>query len=535
MPRVPLFVRSARRARRRRTPLDKLLAYLLRWPAGAALLLAAIVSLSWLWLAASRPAVLVDPIAIDERFPLATDEANARLHRDLTALRDRARRSDALALPSDGDWPLAEAASPDSTLTHVGRWMRRAMGREGRRVSIQIAVQPAHYDVTVRDTPSSTSLHARVAGGPLAAERVLTRASEMALLMTAPAAAASLALDDPRTIVDASRRDQLLTIALRDATAANDPRVALVRGIDAAASGRCEHALSLYASVIASHPDAPQAYVLAADCDIQLGERERALARLRQTPQGADASSLALSLAGQAYQRVGHAEQGLTMMRAAHARDPELATNAVAIGEALLALHRPAEALAWLEPRRPDPTVEARWLGALGVAQVRTGAGPAAEATASRLRAIDASSAEATRIEAELAAAAKAWPRALGRFGALRLATPHDASAYAGEGRALLGLGRPVDAVAAYRRCAELAPWSAECRLGLATALREADDPEAALPVLAEAAELDALDPRIPSETARTLRSLLRRDEAAVHTAHAEALGRQLEQRLPLP
>jgi tetratricopeptide (TPR) repeat protein len=171
----------------------------------------------------------------------------------------------------------------------------------------------------------------------------------------------------------------------------------------------------------------------------------------------------------------------------------------------------------------------------LGLAQVRTRAGRAAEATATALRAIDPASIEATRIEAELAAAMKAWPQALGRFGALGLAAPRDGGAHAGEGLALLGLRRHEDAIAAYRECAEVTPWLAECRLGLGIALRESDRAEEALVPLAEAATLDALDPRVPLETARTLRALLRRDEAAAFSARGELLTQRLSQRLALP
>ena len=166
---------------------------------------------------------------------------------------------------------------------------------------------------------------------------------------------------------------------------------------------------------------------------------------------------------------------------------------------------------------------------------MRSGAGPAAQSSAATLRAIDPSSVEATRIEAELAAAMKAWPQALGRFGALQLVAPNDGAARAGAGQALLGLNRPADAIAQYRGCAEVSPWQAECQLGLGIALRESDQAEQALIPLADAARLDGLDPRIPFETARTLRGLLRRDEAIIHSARASELAQQLEQRLTLP
>jgi tetratricopeptide (TPR) repeat protein len=224
----------------------------------------------------------------------------------------------------------------------------------------------------------------------------------------------------------------------------------------------------------------------------------------------------------------------LTLLLDAYAAQPGLQGNAVAIGEALLAMHRPGEALAWLEAHPPPPSMRARWLAALGLAQVRRGLGPAAEATAQSLREVAPTSAQATRIEAELALAMKSWPQALGRFGALKLMHPDDGPARAGEGWALLGLNRPEDAVAAFDTCAEIAPGCAACKLGLGIALREADRAEQALVAFADAAALDALDPRIPFETARTLRALLRRDEAAIYTERADTLALQLGRRLPL-
>jgi hypothetical protein len=80
-----------------------------------------------------------------------------------------------------------------------------------------------------------------------------------------------------------------------------------------------------------------------------------------------------------------------------------------------------------------------------------------------------------------------------------------------------------------------VSPWLAECPLGLGVALREADRGEAALVALAEAAALDELDPRIPAEHARTLRALLRRDEAAAFAARADILSQRLLQKLSLP
>jgi tetratricopeptide (TPR) repeat protein len=465
----------------------------------------------------------------------APDSAAAQLHAATLAVRERARVSDDLAQPGDALWPALERDAASGPMAAPMRALRRTLVREGRHITAEVFALPDHLEIVVREHPSDTTIRSRVPRGPNALERVLVEGGEDVLLLTTPLASAGLLAQDPRVLADATRLDEVLTVLARDPKAAADPRTLLLRGIDAAVGGRCDEALALYDRVIAAHPAAPRAYVLAADCHARLGERDRALERLVKASQQADDAPFAMSLAGQAYHRIGYSERGLTLLRLAQARDPTLPGNAIAIGEALLALHRPAEGLAWLTAHPPEEGLRARWLGALGVAQVRSGAGPAAEVTAAALRAIDPSSLEATRIEAELAAAMKAWPQALGRFGALRLVAPNDGAARAGEGQALLGLKRPADAIAAYRSCVEVSPWLAECRLGHAIALREADYAEVALVPLAEAAALDALDPRIPFETARTLRALLRRDEAGAHSARAEVLAQRLAQRLVLP
>ena len=195
---------------------------------------------------------------------------------------------------------------------------------------------------------------------------------------------------------------------------------------------------------------------------------------------------------------------------------PRYSGNAIAIGEALLALHRPAEALAWLKAHPATDPLAARWLAAVGLAQVRTSAGPAAEATAVALRQIDPASVEATRIEAELANAMKAHGRrrsdASARCASRRHVTAQRApekASHCEDCDATRTRSRPI----ATARKSPRGSQSAGSDLGIA--LRESDQAEAALVPLAEAAKLDSIDPRVPFETARTLRALLRRDEAA--------------------
>jgi tetratricopeptide (TPR) repeat protein len=535
MRRAPLFVRSARR--KPAAP-----AFAGRWQRAARIQALALVVIILVAVAAVATSIaraprgiVVAPVVLHEGVPRPAQDATVQFHASTLALRERAQASDDLAQPGDVAWPPLELDTASGPMVSALRALRRTLVLEGPHVSVDVFALPDHLEIVVRQHPGGATIRSRVPQGAAALDRALAEGSEDLLLLTTPLAAAALLVQDPRGLADASRLDEMLTMLARDPEATRDPRAALLRGIEAAARGRCDEALGLYDSVIAARPSSPRAYVLAADCHARLGNRDRALERLARATQQADEAPLALSLAGQAYQRIGDAERGLALLRVAQVRNAELPGNAIAIGEALLALHRPAEAVAWLTAHAATDNLHARWRGALGIAQVRSGSGPAAQASAAALRTLDPASLEATRIEAELAAAMKAWPQALARFGALRLFAPNDGAARAGEGHALLGLRRPAEAISAYRGCAEVSPWRAECRLGLGIALREADQAEAALVPLAEAAVLDALDPRIPFETARTLRALLRRDEAAAHSAHADALAQRLAQRLTLP
>ena len=480
--------------------------------------------------------VVLGPVDVDPAIEgLVPHDAGARLLAGTLALRERARRQDDLAAAKGSSWLPLELDVADGVIPAMVRGLRRTLRPDGSQVTIDLSAFADRYEIVLRERPGNATLRSRVARGAGSVDQLLARGSEQFLMLTTPLAAATLAMSDPQTLADVTRLEELLGMLARDSAAAHDPRTWLVRALYDAAHGRCREALAGFDRVIAARPAAPRAYVHAADCHARLGERDRALERLALAAKQGSEVPLALSLAGQAYGRIGDAARGLALLRAAHARDPALPGNAIAIGEALLALHRPAEALAWLKVHPAADPLSARWLAATGLAQVRTSAGPAAEATAVALRQVDPGSIEATRIEAELANAMKAWPQALGRFGALRLAAPRDGAARAGEGFALLGLRRYDDAIASYRDCAEVAPWLAECRLGLGIALRESDQAEAALVPFAEAAKLDSLDPRVPLEIARTLRALLRRDEAAAFAARADLLSQRLAQRLALP
>ena len=480
--------------------------------------------------------VVLGPVAVDPAIDgLAPRDAAERLLAGTLALRERARRQDDLAAAKASSWLPLELDVANGPIPTMVRGLRRTLRPDGPQIAIDLSASADRIEIVLRERPSNATLRARVARGAGSVDQLLARGSEQLLLLTTPLAAATLAVADPQALADVARLDELLVMLPRDSAAAHDPRAWLVRGLHDVAHGRCREALAAFDRVIAARPAAPRAYVHAADCHASLGERERAFERLALAAKQGSEVPLALSLAGQAYGRIGDPARGLALLRTAHARDPALPGNAIAIGEALLALHRPAEALAWLKAHPATDPLAARWLAAVGLAQVRTSAGPAAEATAVALRQIDPASVEATRIEAELANAMKAWPQALGRFGALRLAAPRDGAARAGEGFALRGLRRYEDAITSYRDCAEVAPWLAECRLDLGIALRESDQAEAALVPLAEAAKLDSIDPRVPFETARTLRALLRRDEAAAFAARADLLSQRLSQRLALP
>lgn len=481
--------------------------------------------------------VWVEPFTL----PAETVEPTAevfvdRLVEQAAALSLRARQIDA-------DWRDVPANDAErlrierlqGTRATLARALRRALGSGDLRIAGEVTLTPDHADILVRERSTQASLQSRVPRAPQAIERLVSLGAEDLLLLTVPLDAAALILADSTALADTARLGEALAMLERHPSAAAEPRTLALRGAYAAAQGRCREALVHFAQVIESRPRSARIQVAAADCHARLGERERAIERLAAAEQHGKDMPLVLSLAGETYVRMGLPARGLDLLRVAHRRDPGLPINVVAIGEALLALHRAEDARVWLIEHPVDGEWRPRWLGALGLAQVRTGQGPAAEKTAATLRGSDPTSLVALRIEAELAGAMKAWPHALGRYKALRLMSPDDGFARAGEGRALLGLKRPADAIAAYRGCVAVAPWLAECQLGLGIALREADQAEAALEPLREAARLDTADPRIPLETARTLRALLRREQARVHAMRAEALTHKLSQRLALP
>jgi tetratricopeptide (TPR) repeat protein len=535
---VPLFVASARGGVESAAPLGALhdvpASRGHRVGAFVAAALAVALLVASIAVAVAPRAIVLGPVDVEPAITgLTARTAAEQLLAGTLALRERARRIDDLAAAKATTWMPLELEMVDGPIATLARGLRRMLRPDGPQIAIEVSAPGERMEILLREQPGNVSMRSRVARGPGSTEALLAHGSEDLLLLTTPLAAATLTIADPRMLADVSRLEELLSMLARDASAAQDPRTLLVRGVYEAANGRCAEALEAFDKVIAARPTAPRTYVHAADCHARMGNRDRALERLGLAVKQVSDTPLALSLAGQAYVRIGEPVRGLALLQSAHAREPALPGNSVAIGEALLALHRPAEALSWLS-RHPAPE-QARWLAATGLAQVRTSAGPAAEATAAALRALEPASVEVTRIEAELAAAMKAWPQALGRFGALRLAAPRDGWARAGEGLALLGMRRHEDAIEAYRACAEVTPWLAECRLGLGIALRESDRAEAALAPLAEAAKLDALDPRVPFETARTLRALLRRDEAAAFSARAELLSQRLSQRLALP
>ena len=447
-------------------------------------------------------------------------------------LAERARAVDEFAatpLPSLRFEPAHDAPAK------LARVVRRVLGARDIAVSGEVTQTPHHVDILVRDVDSRATLKSRVPRDAQAFERVVALGADDVLLVTSPMSIATLALVDPRRLADGARLGEIASMLARHPSLASDVRSHLLGGAHAAASGDCRQAIDGFERAIAAAPAIARSYVLAADCYARLNRRDDALKRLASATERAGESARALSLAGDAYRRLGQPVRGLELLRIAQRKDSALPENAIAIGQTLLALHRPDEALTWLVAHPVDEAWRPRWLGVLGIAQVRSGQGPAAEQTAATLRARDPASVEAIRVEAELAAATKAWPQALGRFNALRLLMPGDGEAHAGEGRTLLALRRVADAIAAFEHCRDVSPWLAECPLGLGIALREADRGEAALVVLAEAAALDELDPRIPAEHARTLRALLRRDEAAPFAARADILSQRLRQKLSLP
>jgi tetratricopeptide (TPR) repeat protein len=485
---------------------------------------------AWLALGARETIAWIEPIAlpVNTLEPTPAEFAD-RLAAATNALAARARGLDELAFAEE---PF-HAQTARGPAAHATRVARRLASIPDLRIVGEVTRAPEHVDILVRD--EATTLRSRVANGPDAIDRVIAPGAHNLLLIASPADAATLALHDNALLADAGRLDVVMSVLVRHKSLADDPRTIALRGAQAAAHGRCKEALAMFDSVIAARPDWPRAHVFAGDCHARLGQRDVALERIARAAELARDNAGALTLAGAAYRRIGYPARSLEVLRVAHLKDGTSEETRIAIGETLLALHRPAEALAWLEAHPVEGARRARWLAVLGLAQVRAGHGPAAEASVATLRGHDGMSIDALRVEAELAAATKAWPQALGRYNALRLTLPADGAARAGEGYALLALQRANDAIAAFQACASVAPWLADCRLGLGMALREADRADEALAPLIEAAELDALDPRIPNETARTLRALVRRDDAAPYAARAELLSRRLQVKLALP
>jgi tetratricopeptide (TPR) repeat protein len=420
----------------------------------------------------------------------------------------------------------------DGRPASFARAARALFGFDDFRIVGEVTFSPDHAEVLVREQSSHATLRSRVARTPDPLDRLVELGAEDLVVIVAPFAAATLALADPQP--DSARMERILASLSRWPAHANDRRAQLLRAAYDAANGRCRAALPVLQRILSERPQAVWSQLVAAGCHAELGDRDKTLERLALASEHAT-DPLGLTRAGLAHVRIGQPLRGLERLRVAHAQAPHSPLNAIAIGEALVAAHRPAEALGWLRAHRAEGAWRERWLAARGIAEVRSGEGPAAAATAALLRAEYPASLAALRIEAELAYATKAWAQALGRFGALRLMVPGDGLAHAGEGATLVALRRPADAIASYRACSEASPWLAECRLGLGIALREADRTEEALKVLQEAQQLDQLDPRIPTEIARTLRALLRRDEAAVFTARADAAAQKLDQKLVLP
>jgi tetratricopeptide (TPR) repeat protein len=495
------------------------------------LVLAAVLGGAALFAAqAGAPRVWIEPFALPVDADAPRPERFAEsLAAHARAMLERARKVGELG----GEETPPRIAVVQGTATAALIAIRSLFLRDARIVG-EVTFSPEHADVLVRDRSTQATLRSRVPRDGKSLDRLAALGAEDLVAIVAPLSAATLALDDPLAHSNGPRIERIRQAIAREPANGSDPRAVALEAAHEAANGRCRDALRRLDRVTAAHPAASRIQLIAADCHARLGARDPARERLDAVSEGAT-DAMSLTLAGIAYVRLCEPLRGLERLRMARQRAPGESLNAIAIGEALIALHRPGEALAWL---RAHP-VEARWrerrLAALGLAEVRSGDGPAAAATAALIRTEFPASLAPLRIEAELALATKGWPQALGRFSALKLMAPSDGYAHAGAGAAMLGLKQPAEAIAAYRACGDAAPWLAECRLGLGLALREADRTEEALAALLAAAELDALDPRIPDETARTLRALLRRDEAAAYSARAEAAAFKLTQKLPLP
>jgi len=303
----------------------------------------------------------------------------------------------------------------------------------------------------------------------------------------------------------------------------NDPRFHLVRGKDYAARGDHDGAIEAYYTAVSLAPTEPRAFLFAAQSHAALGQRERALENLRHGKARSGRSPHDLTLAGMLHVALAEPRPALALLAQAYGLDPGYPATHVAIGNALVALHRPHQAVGWLE-QHPPAAEDARadYLAALALAYIRSGSGPQAAAVLSELR--QTWNPRTAAIEAELAMAAKQFESALAKFRVVRATLPRDLRARAAAGEALLGLARFADAQVEFAACRKSAPYFAPCTRGLGVALRMTDNADASLPTLQVAEQLDRDDPVTAREISLTLRALGRRPESALAAARAAEL-----------
>jgi tetratricopeptide (TPR) repeat protein len=486
-----------------------------------------------------RDPIFVEPIAVPAdvvRAGITPEIASERLLAEFERIRERAQTA--------GGAPKSILAreKTDARLAHAGvsmqapaRFVRAMFGRPELRIDGEIARSSDGYSLTLR-TGSQIASVASVPNSAGAIDELLTTGAEDLMTILAPSTYGYLVMREAYMTQDFARMRRYLAIVERTPAAGGVP-YHFGRGFVLAGEGNFREAIAEYEKVDDSAND-PRVHLAIAHCYAGLGERNEALARIASAERISDRSPQMAAELANAYDDVELYDKSLAKLL--EARKGHVALRAWAdlqIGYVLIDLHRPAEAIAWFEAHG-DPVADnrARWLYGLAIANTLAGDGPRAAALAQDFRAATPSSPYALDLDAEIALASRNYERALDKVREYQARLPmrrYEVSET--EGRAYLGLRNYRDAETAFRECLRLRPFHAACELGLGVALREADEPEQGLAALDNAARLDSLDPQIAIETAKTLRALGRRGDAADAQTRADTLQSKLAQPLGLP
>lgn len=471
-----------------------------------------------------RPGVWLHPVAVPDDLAaagLTSSRVTAQLLEKIESALQPRNRAGAAAV---------QIEPTGLSFVTAARWLRAIAAIPDARLTVAISRHLEHWEIELRDARDGGAVATRFGQDADLSNRLTSSGAQAAALLLAPALVADRLLADP-----AAMRDPLRVARVRAALArqgdvvANDPRFHLVRGKDYAARGDHDGAIEAYNTAVSIAPAEPRAFLFAAQSHAALGQRESALENLRHGKARSGQSPHDLTLAGALHVALAEPRPALALLAQAYGLDPGYPATHVAIGNALVALHRSRQAVGWLE-QHPPPADDTRadYLSALALAYIKSGGGPQAAMVLTELR--QTWNPRTTAIEAELAIVSKQFDTALAKFRVVRFTSPRDLHARAGVGEALLGLELFADAQAEFAACRKAAPYFAPCARGLGVALRMTDDADAALATLQVAEQLDRDDPAIAREISATLRALGRRPEGALAAARAAELDTRAAQ-----